>query len=155
MSPRRKRTTSAERIAEYGFDPARPDREELIHSFLLANGHGVFIEPDGDCWLYRGRNHRPGTYSFLTAHKRSFPVHRAFYALTHPADPHPEHVHHRCERPDCVRPEHLIGLTAAQHGQVHAALEAGQSVALHDPPTAAFPIPLFYLPDLRTATEAA
>lgn len=121
---KRRRRTAAERIAEHGFDPMRPDLADVYFALIAnSNGWGVPLPMrlDGECRIYRGKNPRPDGYPYVTVNGHSIPVHRAAYAILNPDNPWPEHVHHTCERKSCVWSDHLRGMTAAEHLREHKA----------------------------------
>lgn len=63
------------------------------------------------CWLWRGlffkdRKGRP-TYGYFWMNGRGVPAHKAAWIIFHGPAPKGLFVLHRCNRPACVRPEHM------------------------------------------------
>ena len=52
--------------------------------------------------------------------KRLLMAHVVYYERKHGPVPKGTHVHHKCEQPDCVNPDHLEPVTPAEHRQRHA-----------------------------------
>jgi hypothetical protein len=50
----------------------------------------------------------------------SQPAHRAAYRRWHGSIPLGFVIHHNCGCPACVRPDHLIAVTPADHRKLHA-----------------------------------
>jgi DNA-binding XRE family transcriptional regulator len=62
--------------------------------------------PDGDCWIWTGRlEHGYGRQSYKG---KIYKAHRLAWMLTNGAIPDGVDVCHRCDRPACVKPEHLF-----------------------------------------------
>lgn len=79
------------------------------------------IDPDSGCWLWQ-RGHHPGGHGFIHVDGRQCYAHRVYYERTHGPIPEGYHVHHRCENPPCVNPEHLIALSSSHHRLLHSRL---------------------------------
>lgn len=50
-------------------------------------------------------------------------AHVVYYERVNGPSPEGNHVHHRCEQPSCVNPDHLESLTPAEHKQTHSRLD--------------------------------
>ena len=61
--------------------------------------------PDGDCWIVGGK---PNNYHGTSLNGRNMGAHRAAWILFHGAIPKGLSVCHECDRPGCVRPDHLF-----------------------------------------------
>ncbi len=93
--------------------PRFKNRKE-IEDYLL--GH---IEKGG-CWLWTGRVDRLG-YGLLSVNGRTHRVARLAYKLwVGPIPKGFDDVHHTCEDPRCICPDHLLPLTHAAHIFLHA-----------------------------------
>jgi len=79
---------------------------------------GERVQVIGDCWLLDGN---ADDYVTVTTGYGHMNAHRFVY-MEVTGDPldHDMHVHHLCEHPGCIRPEHLSALTASEHSAVHA-----------------------------------
>ena len=88
-------------------------------------GKNVKPLPNG-CWQFStslDRYHRftlgrtDGRMHAVTAHRF------AYETLVGPI-PEGHHLHHTCEHPGCVNPEHLVPLTPADHAAAHVLLRS-------------------------------
>ncbi|MGH3029276.1 MAG: HNH endonuclease signature motif containing protein [Gaiellaceae bacterium] len=69
----------------------------------------VFISklaPKGECLIWTGSLSSHG-YGVLRAEGRTQRAHRFAYELAYGEIPKGLHIHHQCENPPCVNPEHL------------------------------------------------
>lgn len=75
------------------------------------------LDDDGClCWLGKlGR----GGHGLFDMDGRSIGAHRFAYQFVGCALPDTLVLHHVCENPRCVNPEHLQALTPSQHAKVH------------------------------------
>ena len=75
--------------------------------------------PNGDCLDWPGEVDKDGYGVVRAGHRRSGGVkgraNRVAWAAYHPDEPLPLVVRHTCDRPRCVREEHLIGGTHADN----------------------------------------
>lgn len=69
-------------------------------------------QPSGDCWIIPGGNELEYR-AFYTASGRQLAAHRAAYAAWVGPVPAGLMVCHHCDRPRCIRPEHLFLGTAS------------------------------------------
>jgi hypothetical protein len=77
-----------------------------------------FVRQHGRCLVFTGTHDRHGYGKFLCG-KKILPAHHVAYLLeTGKLPPARKHLHHKCNRRDCVRFIHLRALTPRQH--VHA-----------------------------------
>ena len=76
-------------------------------------------DPNG-CWLWLGATYATGYGCFAYDGYRHTPAQRVALMLTGTDVPPRAHVHHLCERRDCVNPDHLEVLSAREHRIVHA-----------------------------------
>lgn len=68
------------------------------------------------CWLWKGARTDNG-YGLVRIKGRKWRIHRWVWAITHGEEPEGD-VHHTCGNRLCVTPEHLQGLTHAEHASV-------------------------------------
>lgn len=81
----------------------------------------VTPEPNTGCYLWQGRATKQG-YGVVSIACKTVPVHRAVYRLCVEDITDDLDVHHVCEQPGCINPEHLVALTPQQHRRVHLGL---------------------------------
>lgn len=74
------------------------------------------------CWIWTGRVDLKTGYGWTRRTGVDAQAHRVIYQETYgPLPPgHVVQLHHRCERPPCVNPEHLEPLTPSQHRLAHS-----------------------------------
>jgi hypothetical protein len=65
------------------------------------------------CWIWQ-RSKNNG-YGMTSEGKDWRPAYRVYYEREHGPVPKGQDLHHRCEQPACVRPDHLTPLTRAKH----------------------------------------
>lgn len=73
----------------------------------------IEVEPGG-CWRWTAAICHYG-YGAIRYERRTRRAHRLVYELLVGPIPDGHELHHRCERRDCVNPEHLEPLTSAAH----------------------------------------
>lgn len=100
----------------------RPGRVGLADASVEARfGRSVTVRSDG-CWEFRGdlfSYHR-----FARTRGDVVSAHRfAYETLVGPID-EGLHLHHKCQRPGCVNPDHLEPLTPKEHKAAHRLLDA-------------------------------
>lgn len=70
-----------------------------------AKGADYRIDPETGCWewlRFKFRGYGRSQFSGVQQY-----AHRAYYEAAYGPIPEGQHVHHRCENPGCVNPEHL------------------------------------------------
>lgn len=77
------------------------------------------VDRSGDCWLWLGGRDAKGYGRWLAPEGGHERVHRHAYAMWVGEIPAGHHVHHKCETPHCVRPEHLQAVPASHHATFH------------------------------------
>ena len=85
--------------------------DEVLSRFVTAN--------DG-CWIWTGSV--ANGYGHVDFETRTIPAHRFFFAYYCGDIPEGFDVHHRCEIPLCVNPEHLEALSRKDHVGRHRPL---------------------------------
>jgi hypothetical protein len=79
------------------------------------------------CWVWTGTCDRKG-YGLLGKASGVRTAYRKFYEDRY--GPTPGHLHHRCENPPCVNPEHLESLSKGEHSRRHRKLTRSQIEAV-------------------------
>lgn len=69
---------------------------------------------DTPCWIWQGRRDRKG-YGEKCLWKRWYKAHRLMYKRKNGPIPYGYDIHHRCETPPCVNPDHLQAVTPQEH----------------------------------------
>lgn len=82
----------------------------------------VSPEPTTGCWLWLGSYDHYG-YGALSYQRKTWKAHRLAY-LAWKGVPG-QVIHHKCETPACVNPDHLESVTRAEHGRRHAETRRG------------------------------
>jgi hypothetical protein len=65
------------------------------------------VDTTGDCWLWTGGVNRRG-YGKITVGRKNYATHRYSWEITYGLIPDTKMVCHRCDRPACVKPDHLF-----------------------------------------------
>lgn len=84
---------------------------------MLARCH----RRDDGCWILPGNGK---WYPKVSVAGRVMNGHRVVYATMVGEIPQGAHIHHRCEHPRCIRPEHLEAITPTDHQHRHHFNEA-------------------------------
>lgn len=79
------------------------------------------VDKSDDCWLWEGGVVTAAGYGQTWWDGRPQPAHRVAYELLYGPVPDGCQLHHHCENKNCVRPEHLLAVTARQHSDIHVA----------------------------------
>lgn len=97
-------------------------------TFRFISGHNVrSADPDWaledrgydtPCWVWQRALGSNG-YARKRVHRKNYGAHRWYYEAVHGPIPEGHHLHHLCEQRDCVNPDHLQSLTAADHLRPH------------------------------------
>jgi hypothetical protein len=74
------------------------------------------IDPDTGCWVWQ-RSLNYG-YGSLSDGGRTRPAHRWYWEQKYGPIPDGHELHHRCENPACVNPDHLEPMTPVKHRRV-------------------------------------
>lgn len=70
-----------------------------------------------------------GTFSGRYPTLRGRRAHRVMYESQRGPIPRGYVIHHACENPACVNPDHLRAITPSDHARIHRAWEASNAVA--------------------------
>lgn len=100
----------------------------------------VSPEPNSGCWLWLGTRQRTGHGSFYVGpcpneygpHPCTT-AHRVAYILFRGSIPKGLEIHHRCNTPSCVNPEHLTPLSRKEHIPFGSVFSAVNSRKTHCP----------------------
>ena len=91
---------------------------------LERMGARITPQPNG-CWAWDNDLTRYGEVQWgrgVDGQRVSEKAHRAVYEVLVDRIPDGCHLHHECQNPGCVNPEHLLPLTHAEHMARHAEL---------------------------------
>jgi hypothetical protein len=83
------------------------------------------VDRSGDCWEWLGPKNQKGygtIYWALNGRRIEQLAHRASYRLFVGDISEGAVIHHLCENPGCVRPEHLLLVEAGEHSRQHRTL---------------------------------
>ncbi len=69
------------------------------------------------CWIWQ-HNFDTFGYGKFQFDRKTILAHRHFYEKRHGSLPKNIHLHHLCEQPDCMNPDHLQPLTPAAHAHI-------------------------------------
>ena len=84
--------------------------------WMKSIGDRVQVRADG-CWIMDGT---PTEYAVVTQNGKQVLAHRAVYQVFNPGQSiRSMHVHHRCQQPGCINPEHLEALSPTDHAELH------------------------------------
>lgn len=115
----------------------RPNRG-LVKGMPLRfiNGHSARLQFAGPryivedrgyetpCWIWQMSKVNKEGHGWIKVDGRQDLAHRHFYRTHVGPIPAGFHVHHRCEQPSCVNPDHLEALSPVDHGRLQARLPA-------------------------------
>lgn len=84
-------------------------------------GRNVVITDHG-CWAYKGDLSKYHTAATNMGGLQEL-VHRYFHRVFKGPIPEGHHVHHTCQNPGCVNPDHLMAVSPEWHMRHHRHLE--------------------------------
>lgn len=91
---------------------------QITSEWLTAEYKARFwaqVEKAADgCWPWTG-NRTPTGYGRFCGRRGYVLAHRYAYTVTHGTLPNGREIHHACEHPWCVRPDHLQAVTRREH----------------------------------------
>lgn len=96
-------------------------REESVEEYFWGK-----VEKTDICWFWRGSVLKSG-YGQAYSRGKTWRAHRLAWTITHGPIPKGASVLHRCDRPLCVRPDHLF--LGSQKDNIADAMEKGRLVA--------------------------
>ena len=76
------------------------------------------VNKTDDCWLWMASGNKWG-YGQFWYQGKFVGTHRMSYVLEYGSIPGGKVIHHTCHNRRCVRPDHLVALTRAEHDQHH------------------------------------
>lgn len=108
---------------EYGHVKGRPVRFKVGHGGAktlaekLASHTGP---PDKNgCWPWTGWLGKGTPYGVLTHRQKARTAHRWAWINRHGSIPEGFQIHHTCENPACVNPDHLEAVSVSEHVERH------------------------------------
>jgi hypothetical protein len=81
----------------------------------------VTVDRGSGCWIIDGE---PDKYHSIYGK----PAHRWFWRMLRGPIQPGFHIHHKCERPGCVNPDHLIPVSPARHARLHRLARGGDEL---------------------------
>lgn len=93
--------------------------QPAAHMTALEQRFLARVEPDGDHLRWTGTLDKEGYPSMNLTDGRPARAHRIGYALWYGRTPKRRHIHHACERKDCVAPWHLEEHPKWRHRRIH------------------------------------
>ena len=98
---------------------------------MVRKTFGSRVRKDASgCWLWTGSKWSTGYGEFEEPGKRHL-AHRYAYELAKGPIPTGWHVHHRCETPACVNPDHLEAMWSGDHMALHDGVAARNARKTH------------------------
>jgi hypothetical protein len=90
---------------------------------------GYRVDPNTGCWLWQGAVNTKG-YGLVKIDGKTLRSHRAYFTTYVGPIPAGYHLHHTCERPSCVNPDHLEPLPPRQHDLMRAKLSEADVIVI-------------------------
>lgn len=94
-----------------------------------AEEHLGFETP---CWVWQMATKSDGYGVISVGNHRTRLAHCVYYEIYVGLVPEGKELHHRCEQPSCVNPDHLEPLTRAEHAQTYASAQKTHCVNGHE-----------------------
>src|SRR5882757_7719220 len=89
--------------------PEKPKRGPIPSDASLRFSR--FVTTTLSCWNWSGAKNEKGYGLFSTGHSRKIYAHRFSYIRAHGLIPEGTEIHHTCNNPSCVNPQHLEAIT--------------------------------------------
>lgn len=102
---------------EHGLLKGQPNRCLPCHHERKPD----FRVEDGGCWIWAKSTDRTGYGQMHVGGQRRYAHREYFERANGPIEPG-RHLHHLCNTPRCVRPDHLVPLTPKDHRRLSAKL---------------------------------
>lgn len=77
----------------------------------------VIPEPNSGCWLWVGGNDGKAGYGSIRVGRDKLKAHRVSHELFKGPIPAGQTIHHRCNTPACVNPDHLQPMTFRENNR--------------------------------------
>lgn len=104
--------------AKHGLVRGEPRRFVQGHSSRKAQPLDNYkVDPETGCWIWQGHVARNG-YGMAGYQRRVWYAHRLVFTLLRGPIPEGNQLHHECENPSCVNPDHLLPVTPREHGRL-------------------------------------
>lgn len=103
--------------AKLGLNNPRRRQFQYAESTVYRRERYV-IDPITGCWNWALKGRKVG-YGIDCVNGKAKSAHRASYERYFGSIPPKMHVHHKCENPACVNPEHLELVTPRKHVHIH------------------------------------
>ena len=104
-----KTTTATQTAPAHGHINGCPKRYVRGHH-LRKSPLEYKVDPETGCWVWQRGRHDFG-YGVFHARPKMYLAHRVYYERYKGPIPDGHVVHHRCENPPCVNPDHLQAVT--------------------------------------------
>lgn len=101
------------------FNEGRPGLRRELSPYDYTVTDGGF---ETECWFWNGQPIGPLGYCRVRINGRYEAAHRAYYERYVGPISKGDHLHHKCEQPRCVRPDHLEPLGVTPHMRAHSRL---------------------------------
>lgn len=88
---------------------------------ICTDTNRITVDDETDCWNWNGAR-CPSGHPLVKVLRKLRLAHRVYYEFFYGPIPEKLHLHHECENPRCVNPDHLVPLTPGAHMRWHAKL---------------------------------
>lgn len=99
---------------EFGHVAGRPYKFVKGHNSKVPQ---YVVAPETGCWIWQRKSTKTG-YGQIWANGNTRLAHRVFWERVNGPIPEGLEVHHVCNNPSCVNPDHLLVITPADHAKL-------------------------------------